>query len=118
LPAAAKACKSSRVTAPFQTHDTARYQSALRRFDEENARDANVENGRPRELLYAERLTDWVLKLCPDASAELRLAARCQQACNLKIRHSFKPPMRQRRGYSLMIINKSRFIQPCQQRAQ
>jgi hypothetical protein len=33
---------------------------------------------RPRELVYAERLTDWVLKLAPDASEALRLAARCQ----------------------------------------
>jgi hypothetical protein len=35
----------------------------------------------PRELLYAQRLTDWVLKLCPDAGEELRLAARCQHIC-------------------------------------
>jgi len=57
------------------------FASALRRFDEENARDPNQENGRPRELLYAERLTDWVLKLAPDASEALRLAARCQHIC-------------------------------------
>ena len=35
----------------------------------------------PRELLYARWLTDWVLKLCPDASEPLRLAARCQHLC-------------------------------------
>ncbi len=58
-----------------------KFQSALRRFDEENSRDPNSENGRPRELLYAERLTDWVLKICPDASEPLRLAARCQHIC-------------------------------------
>ena len=57
------------------------FASALRRFDEENARDPNQENGRPRELLYAERLTDWVLKLDPNASEALRLAARCQHIC-------------------------------------
>jgi hypothetical protein len=33
---------------------------------------------RPRELVYAERLTGWVLKLAPNASEALRLAARCQ----------------------------------------
>ena len=55
--------------------------SALRRFDAENSRDPNSENGRPRELLYAQRLTDWVLKLCPEASEALRLAARCQHIC-------------------------------------
>jgi hypothetical protein len=35
----------------------------------------------PRELLYAQWLTEWVLKLCPAASEELRLAARCQHLC-------------------------------------
>jgi hypothetical protein len=32
----------------------------------------------PRELVYAQWLTEWVLRLCPDASEHLRLAARCQ----------------------------------------
>ena len=58
-----------------------KFYSAIARFDAENSRDPNSENGRPRELLYAERLTDWVLKLCPDASEPLRLAARCQHIC-------------------------------------
>jgi hypothetical protein len=58
-----------------------RFDSAIRRFDEENGRDPNLESGRPRELVYAERLTGWVLKLRPDASEALRLAARCQHIC-------------------------------------
>lgn len=57
----------------------------MRRFDEENSRDPNSEQldgeNRPRELVYAQWLTDWVLKLCPKASEELRLAARCQHLC-------------------------------------
>jgi hypothetical protein len=32
----------------------------------------------PQELLYAERLTDWILRLDPDASEHLLLAARSQ----------------------------------------
>ena len=40
---------------------------AVVRFDAENSRDPNSEAARPRELLYAERLTAWVLKLCPAA---------------------------------------------------
>lgn len=40
---------------------------------------------RPRELVYAERLTDWVLKLSPDAPEELKLAARCQHICRWMI---------------------------------
>jgi hypothetical protein len=55
-----------------------RFQAALRRFDEENSQDPNHEDSRPRELLYAERLTDWVLRLDPNAFEALRLAARCQ----------------------------------------
>ena len=66
-----------------------RFEAAIRRFDEENSGDPNFEivNGaaRPRELVYAERLTDWVSKLCPHASDELRLAARCQHLCRWMI---------------------------------
>jgi hypothetical protein len=65
-----------------QAGDAARFETALRRFDAENAHDPNValSDGmpRPRELLYAQRLTAWVLKLQPEASEALRLAARCQ----------------------------------------
>ena len=66
-----------------------RFQRAIQRFDEENSRDPNVEvvNGvsRSRELVYAERLTAWVLKLAPDAPEELKLAARCQHICRWMI---------------------------------
>jgi hypothetical protein len=77
---------------PFIT--TEKFQTALRRFDEENSRDPNREvvngNSEPRELVYAQWLTDWVLKLCPQASEELRLAARCQHLCRWMIpRDSF-----------------------------
>lgn len=69
--------------------DPVRFQAAWRRFDEENARDPNVEliEGvpRPHELAYAERLTEWVLRLCPAASEPLQLAARCQHLCRWMI---------------------------------
>jgi Domain of unknown function (DUF4202) len=58
-----------------------KFAAAVARFDAENAKDPNAENGRPRELIYAERLTAWVQKLCPEASEALRLAARCQHIC-------------------------------------
>ena len=61
------------------------FADALRRFDAENSRDPNrdIAGGvsHPRELLYAQRLTAWVLKLCPSASEALRLAARGQHIC-------------------------------------
>ena len=73
------------MSEPIPIKNPERFQTALRRFDEENSRDPHSElvDGRPqpRELVYAQWLTDWVLKLCPDASEELRLAARCQHLC-------------------------------------
>lgn len=86
--------KTFRVPDQFQLRDKARFEAALRRFDEENSRDPNIENGQPRELLYAQRLTDWVLRLCPDASEELCLAARCQHICRWEIPRNSYPQTR------------------------
>src|ERR1700733_6476141 len=59
-----------------------RFLEAFRRFDEENRNDPNLVMlegvARPQELLYAERLTEWVLRLAPEASEQLLLAARSQ----------------------------------------
>jgi hypothetical protein len=86
------------VSAPIQPADPARFRAALRRFDEENARDPNSEivNAvpQPRELIYAQWLTDWVMKLCPNASEELRLAARCQHLCRWMIPRNSYPMTR------------------------
>ena len=76
-------------TNQLRSSNPRRFEAAIRRFDQENSRDPNLEIiegvARPRELVYAERLTNWVLKLCPDASEELRLAARCQHICRWMI---------------------------------
>jgi hypothetical protein len=73
-------------------------EKALERFEAENARDPNLESdggGRhPRELLYARRLTEWVLKLAPEASESLRLAARCQHLCRWMIPRETYPMTR------------------------
>src|SRR5271170_8001889 len=65
------------------------FQRAIKRIDAENARDPNMEPcdgaAQPRELLYAQRLTAWLLKLAPAASETLRLAARCQHICRWMI---------------------------------
>ena len=54
----------------------------MRLLDEANAADPRQERvdglARPLDLVYAERLSAWVLRLCPEASEALRLAARCQ----------------------------------------
>lgn len=86
------------MSAPFQPPNPERFHAALRRFDEENARDPNTEmvDGvpQPRELVYARWLSDWVLRLCPDASEALRLAARCQHLCRWQIPRSAYPMSR------------------------
>ena len=74
--------------------DPQKFAAAIRRFDEENARDPNTENGQPRELLYAQRLTDWVLRLRTDASETVRLAARCQHLCRWNIPRADYPMTR------------------------
>lgn len=78
----------------FQPRDEKKFEAALRRFDEENSRDPNLENSKPHELLYAQRLTDWVLRLCPSAGEELRLAARCQHICRWQIPRDSYPMTR------------------------
>jgi hypothetical protein len=79
----------------FQASEQMRFEAALQRFDEENARDPHLETvddtSHPRELIYARWLTDWVRKLCPDASEALRLAARCQHLCRWEIPRASYP---------------------------
>ena len=74
------------------------FEKAIERFDAENARDPNLESEggiqHPRELLYARRLTDWVLKLTLEASESLRLAARCQHICRWMIPRETYPMTR------------------------
>jgi len=69
-----------------------RFQEALERFDAANAKDPHriVVDGteQPHELIYARRLTAWVLRLAPDASETLQLAARCQHLCRWEIPRS------------------------------
>jgi hypothetical protein len=54
------------------------FADALARIDAVHAKDPEKEGGRPKELVYAERMSAWLQKLEPKASEELRLAVRCQ----------------------------------------
>ncbi|CAN5915868.1 hypothetical protein BH24BAC1_BH24BAC1_26520 [soil metagenome] len=62
--------------------DQQKFDEAIARFDAYNAQDPNQElYGRalhPKELLYARRMTDWLLRVAPEASEALQLAARSQ----------------------------------------
>jgi len=78
-----------------------RFAEALRRIDQANADDPNRVDvsgkAEPRELVYSKWLSEWVMRLKPDASESLRLAARAQHLCRWQIpRNSY--PM-DRRGY-------------------
>jgi len=68
---------------------SARFDRAIARFDAANAGDPNRElvggRERPKELLYAERLTAMLERFVPEASEALRLAARCQHLQRWKI---------------------------------
>lgn len=59
-----------------------RLNAAIARFDSLNSEDPNTEvyNDKiyPKELLYAQRMTDWLFKVEPHSSEALQLAVRCQ----------------------------------------
>ncbi len=61
---------------------TERIEQALALIDAANAEDPNREfvdgAARPKEMIYAERMTGWLEKLAPEASEALRIAARAQ----------------------------------------
>lgn len=93
--------KTKEMDDTFLISERPRFESALRRFDQENAQDPNLEacDGQqlPREVVYAQRLSAWVLRLQPGASEALRLAARSAHLCRWMIpRDSFPPD---RSGY-------------------
>ncbi len=83
------------MTTPPHAERPERFDEAVRRFDEENARDPNreIDDGKeqPKELVYAGWLSAWVLRLCPEASEALRLAARCQHIARWEIPRASYP---------------------------
>ena len=78
--------------------DHGRFERAIARFDAANAEDPNREvaggRERPKELLYAERMTAMLARYVPDASEPLRLAARCQHIQRWKIPRAEYPMTR------------------------
>ncbi len=78
-----------------------RFQAVIQRIDQLNhedpAQDLVGGTAYPREYLYSQRLTEWVLRLDPSASEELRIAARGQHIRRWTIpRDRYE---RTRRGY-------------------
>jgi len=75
--------------------DAVRFEEAVRRFASANSADPNrLQVGgepRPREVVDAERLVQWVMRIAPEASQALRLAAHCQHLERWRIPRSSYP---------------------------
>ncbi len=69
-----------------------RYQAAIAAFDKANAEDPNkeVSSGKeyPKELLYAQRMTEMQERFAPEASEAVKLACRAQHIQRWKIPRS------------------------------
>jgi len=86
--------------------DTERFRNALASIDARNGADPNQEEGRPKELLYSERMTAWLERLEPNASEALRLAVRAQHLERWRSPRSVYPAGRS--GYRAWRIDASR----------
>lgn len=88
-----------------------RFDAAIQRFDEANAADPHVENvagvAHPKELLYAQRMSEQLEQFAPQASEALRLAARCQHIRRWTIPRD-RYPM-ERKGYKQWRANLAKF---------
>ena len=66
-----------------------RLQQLLARIDQLNRQDPRTEMAggvsHPQEFLYAQRVTEWVMRLEPQASEALRIVARGQHLCRWRI---------------------------------
>lgn len=55
-----------------------RFNQAIALFDAANARDPNQDEGQPKELRYARRMTEMIGRFAPEASEVAQLAVRAQ----------------------------------------
>jgi hypothetical protein len=83
---------------PTNDQRPSRFDAAIARFDAENTKDPKHTQcdgvDQPYELIYSRWLTDWVMRLAPEASESLRLAARCQHLCRWEIPRDSYPTTR------------------------
>jgi len=71
--------------------DTDRFQRAIALFDAANAEDPNQDQGQPKELLYARRMTEMLERFAPEASEAVKLAVRAQHIQRWKVPRSNYP---------------------------
>lgn len=55
-----------------------RFTQTIALFDAANAQDPNLDEGQPKELLYARRMTDMIGRFAPEASEVAQIAVRAQ----------------------------------------
>jgi hypothetical protein len=91
--------------------NTSLYQAAIAAFDQANSEDPNKEiaNGKeyPKELLYAQRMTEMQERFAPDASEAVKLACRAQHIQRWKSPRSDYPM--DKKGYMLWRTNLYKF---------
>jgi len=71
--------------------DRQRFDRAIALFDAANAEDPNRDEGQPKELLYARRMTEMIERYAPDASEVARLAVRAQHIRRWTVPRSSQP---------------------------
>ncbi len=74
--------------------DPDRFADTIGRFDAVNELDPNREEGHPRELVYAQRMTQMLERFAPDADEAVRLAVRAQHIARWKTPRAHYPPGR------------------------
>jgi hypothetical protein len=79
------------------TEDLKRFDATIAAFDAANAEDPNLDEGRPKELLYAQRMSAMLDRFAPDAAEAVRLAVRAQHIQRWKTPRASYPMDRQ--GY-------------------
>lgn len=79
----------------MKTPNPSRFNQAIAHFDALNKLDPNLEivsgESHPKELLYAQRMTEMLNRFAPDASEILQLAVRCQHIQRWKIPRASYP---------------------------
>ncbi len=68
-----------------------RFSRAMALFDAANSEDPNLDEGQPKELLYAMRMSDMIARFAPEASEAAQLAVRAQHIRRWKVPRNTYP---------------------------
>ncbi|MDP2056626.1 MAG: DUF4202 family protein [Thiobacillus sp.] len=68
-----------------------RFSRVMSLFDTANSEDPNQDEGQPKELLYAERMSDMIARFAPEASEAAQLAVHAQHIQRWKVPRNTYP---------------------------